>query len=60
MMETQNLLMAALIHLIQFQSSHCATARERALMMFETLSNLKDSNTEIEDLCLQANALLAT
>jgi predicted transcriptional regulator len=52
--------MAALIHLIQFQSSHCATARERALMMFEALSNLKDSNTEIEDLCLQANALLAT
>jgi hypothetical protein len=59
-MEPQNLLMAALIHLIQFQLSHCITARERALMMFEALSNLQDNNSEIEDLCLQANALLAT
>jgi hypothetical protein len=59
-METQNLLMAALIHLIQFQSSHCTTARERALMMFKALSDLQDSNLEIEALCLQANELLAT
>ncbi len=59
-MATQNLLMAALIHLIQFQSSHCATARERALMMFEALSDLQDNNSEIEDLCFQANALLTT
>ena len=59
-METQNLLIAALTHLIQFQSSHCVIARERALMMFEALSDLQDSNSEIEDLCLQANALLAT
>ena len=57
-METQNLLIAALIHLIQFQSSHCVTARERALMMFEALSDFKDSHSEIENLCLQANALL--
>jgi hypothetical protein len=59
-METQNLLMAALIHLIQFQSSHCTTARGRALMMFKALSDLQDSNSEIEALCLQANELLAT
>jgi hypothetical protein len=59
-MEIQNLLMAALIHLIQFQSSHCTTARERALMIFKALSDLQDSNSEIEALCLQANKLLAT
>ena len=59
-METQNLLMAALIHLIQFQSSHCITARERPLMMFKALSDPQDSNSEIEALCLQANELLAT
>jgi hypothetical protein len=58
-METQNLLMAALIHLIQSQSSQCTTARERALMMFKALSDLQDSNSEIEALCLQANELLA-
>jgi hypothetical protein len=57
-MQTQNLLTAALIHLIQFQSSHCNTARERALMMFDALSNLQDGNSEIEALCLQANELL--
>jgi hypothetical protein len=57
-MQTQNLLTAALIHLIQFQSSHCNTARGRALMMFEALSNLQDGNSEIEALCLQANQLL--
>ena len=59
-METQNLLMAALIHLIQFQSSQCTTARERALLMFKALSDLQDSNSEIEALCLQANELLTT
>jgi hypothetical protein len=59
-METQNLLMAALIHLIQFQSSHCVIARERALMMFEALSDLQDSNSDIEDLYLQATVLLST
>jgi predicted transcriptional regulator len=58
-MEKQNLLMAALIHLIKFQSTHCATARERALMMFDALAQLNESNAEIDDLCLQANALLS-
>ncbi|WP_293597152.1 hypothetical protein [Polynucleobacter sp. 35-46-11] len=52
--------MAALIHLIQFQSTHCATARERALMMFDALSQLNDSNSELNDLCIEANALLAS
>lgn len=59
-MGTQNLLTAALIHLIEFQSSHCSTARKRALMVFEALSNLQDDNSEIEALCLQANELLST
>ena len=59
-METQNLLIAALIHLIEFQTSQCSTARKRALMIFEALSDHKDSNSEIENLCLQANELLAT
>jgi hypothetical protein len=59
-MEKQNLLMAALIHLVKFQSTHCTTARERALMMFEALSELKETNRELEDLCLQANELLAS
>jgi len=58
MMEKQNLLMAALIHLIKFQSTRCATARQRALMMFEALAQLNESNAEMDDLCLQANALL--
>ena len=49
-METQNLLMAALIHLIQFRLSHCTTARERALMMFKAFADLQDSNLEIEAL----------
>lgn len=57
-MATQNLLMAALIHLIQFQSTHCDTARERALMMFDALSELAENNLEIEELCIRANALL--
>jgi hypothetical protein len=57
-MEQQNLLMAALIHLIKFQSTHCAAARERALMMFEALAQLNESNQELDELCSQANALL--
>ncbi|MBU3637530.1 hypothetical protein ICN16_07610 [Polynucleobacter sp. es-MAR-4] len=59
-MEKQNLLMAALIHLVQFQSTHCATARERALMMFDALSQLNESNAELDNLCLEANALLTS
>lgn len=58
-MEKQNLLMAALIHLIKFQSTHCATARERALMMFDALAQLNETNQELDELCSQANALLA-
>ncbi|MFZ3040071.1 MAG: hypothetical protein WA115_09805 [Polynucleobacter sp.] len=51
--------MAALIHLIKFQSTHCATARERALMMFDALAQLNETNQELDELCCQANALLA-
>ena len=58
-MEKQNLLMAALIHLIKFQSTHCATARERALMTFEALAQTSESNEDLDELCLQANELLA-
>ena len=58
-MEKQNLLMAALIHLIEFQSTHCTAARARALMMFEALDQLSESNQELDELCFQANALLA-
>jgi hypothetical protein len=58
-MEIQNLLVGAVTHLIQFQSTKCPKARERALMMFETLANLKNSNTEIQTLCHEATELLA-
>lgn len=57
-MEKQNLLVAALIHLVQFQTTHCNTARERALMILEALSQLNENNQELDDLCIQANALL--
>lgn len=57
-MATQNLLLAALIHLVRFQSTQCLTARERALMMLDALSELKDNNPEIEELCSQAHELL--
>ena len=43
-MEIQNLLVAALTHLVKFQSTQCQTAKERALMMFEKLSTLEDIN----------------
>ena len=58
-MEKQNLLIAALIHLIKFQSTHCVTARERALMMFEALAQISESNEDLDELCFQANELLA-
>ena len=58
-MEKQNLLMAALIHLIKFQSTHCDTARERALMMFDALAQTNESSKDLDDLCFQANELLA-
>jgi hypothetical protein len=58
-MEKQNLLMAALIHLIKFQSTHCDTARERALMMFDALAQISEGTKDLDDLCFQANELLA-
>jgi hypothetical protein len=57
-MEIQNLLVAALTHLVKFQSTQCQTAKERALMMFEKLSTLEDINPEIQMLCNEANDLL--
>jgi hypothetical protein len=57
-MEIQNLLVAALTHLVKFQSTQCQTAKERALMMFEKLSTLEDINLEIQMLCNEANDLL--
>lgn len=57
-MEKQNLLIAALIHLMKFQSTHCETARKRALMMFEALSQLNEGDRELDELYLQANDLL--
>jgi hypothetical protein len=59
-MEIQNLLVAALTHLVKFQSTQCPTARERALLMFETLANKKGIDADIEELCYEANELLAT
>ncbi|QWE04843.1 hypothetical protein [Polynucleobacter sp. JS-JIR-II-50] len=57
-MEIQNLLVAALSHLVKFQSNQCQAAKERALMMFEKLSTLKDISPEILALCNEANELL--
>jgi hypothetical protein len=57
-MEIQNLLVAALTHLVKFQATQCQTAKQRALMMFEKLSTLKDINPEIQALCNEANELL--
>ena len=58
-MEIQNLLVAALTHLVRFQTTQCQTAKQRALMMFEKLSTLQDINPEIQVLCNEANELLA-
>ena len=59
-MEIQNLLVAALTHLVKFQSTQCPSARGRALLMFETLADKKDIDTSIQELCYEANELLAT
>lgn len=59
-MEIQNLLVAALTHLVKFQSTQCPTARGRALMMFETLATKKDIGTDIQELCHEANEMLTT
>ena len=58
-MEIQNLLVAALTHLVKFQSTQCQAAKERALMMFEKLATLKDSTPEIHALGYEANELLS-
>lgn len=57
-MEIQNLLIGAMTYLLKFQATQCPTARERALMMFEALSNSKSSNQDIQTLCYEANELL--
>jgi hypothetical protein len=59
-MQTQNLLIGAMTYLLKFQKTHCPSARERALMMFEALGVLKSDDPTIEALCDEANTLLAT
>jgi len=59
-MEIQNLLVGALSYLVKFQSTQCPTARGRALLMFETLAEKQDIDTNIQELCNEANELLAT
>lgn len=59
-MEIQNLLVAALTHLLKFQSTQCPSARERALMMFEALSNQQGIDTNLRELCYEANELLTS
>lgn len=57
-MEIQNLLIGATTYLLKFQVTQCPSARERALMMFEVLANLKTSNQEIQALCYEAHEFL--
>ena len=57
-MEIQNLLVAALTHLVKFQSTQCPTAKRRALMMFEALAEKRGVDTNIRELCYEANELL--
>ena len=57
-MEIQNLLIAALTYLVKFQTTQCATAKERALIMFETIAELKGCSSELQSLCNEANELL--
>ena len=54
----QKLLVAALTHMVRFQSTHCPIARQRAMMMFDALEELKESDPEIQELCSEANTLL--
>ena len=58
-MEIQNLLVGALTYLVKFQSTQCPTARDRALMMFDALSDRQELNNDIQTLCHEANELLA-
>jgi hypothetical protein len=57
-MESQNLLIAALTYMVRFQATHCETAKERALMMFDALAELKGCTPELQFLCNEANQLL--
>ena len=59
-MEIQNLLVGALSYLVKFQSTQCPTARDRALLMFETLADKQGIDANIQELCYEANELLAT
>jgi hypothetical protein len=58
-MGSQNLLIGALSYMIEFQETHCGTARERAYIAFEALSESNDSNPELRELCFKASELLA-
>ena len=57
-MEIQNLLVGALSYLVKFQTTQCPTARDRALLMFETLADKQGIDTNIRELCYEANELL--
>ena len=57
-MEIQNLLVGALSYLVKFQSTQCPTARDRALLMFETLADKQGIDANIQALCNEANDLL--
>ena len=59
-MEIQNLLVGALSYLVKFQSTQCPTARGRALLMFETLAEKQGIDINIQELCYEANELLAS
>ena len=59
-MQTQNLLVAALLYLIEYQATQCVTAKKRALMAFEALANAQDCSDEIDALCSRASTLLHT
>jgi len=45
---------------VKFQSTQCPTARGRALLMFETLADKQGIDINIQELCYEANELLAS
>ncbi len=57
-MQTQNLLVAALLYLIEFQATQCVTAKKRALLALEALADSHDCTDDIEELCSRASVLL--
>jgi hypothetical protein len=59
-MEIQNLLVSALTYLVKFQSTQCPTARSRALLMFDALSEQQNIDANIQALCSEANEFLTT